>query len=524
RPAPAVRTTGRAAVAAPRCGPTAAGPGPRRRPRRRAPAARSGRSAGCGSCPGAATARTGPGPGRRSSPPRATRCRAARAPRPAPGPPASAPRAARTRAWRTGSTTTCPGRARSTVRVLPRRGSPAVPSARSRRPRCSDLLPIPVRPNVERAVARPPRVGKRGRFGQTCTMDQHPLPPGFAPQDADAAPLHLVGHDRFQDWLQAQPALVQAWLSRQRFTAAAGSVALLPGEGGVAGAVVGIGDRLDPCAYAHAPTALPGGDWRPVAAPEPAAARAPQLGCGLGAYRFDRYKAGGPAPARLALALDPEVRDVLAACVRVRDMVNTPAQDMGPAELEAEMAAIARAHGAGFASIVGDALLEQGFPAIHAVGRASHRAPRPLRLDWDAGGEGSRPHLVLVGKGVCFDTGGLDVKPADGMRNMKKDIGGAAHAIALAELLMARRLPLRLTLLVPAVDNAIGPDAYRPGEVLATRKGVSVEIDNTDAEGRVVLCDALALAGELGPDLVLDFATLTGAARIALGPDLPALF
>lgn len=355
-------------------------------------------------------------------------------------------------------------------------------------------------------------------------MDQHPLPPGFAPQDADAAPLHLVGHDRFQDWLQAQPALVQAWLSRQRFTAAAGSVALLPGEGGVAGAVVGIGDRLDPCAYAHAPTALPGGDWRPVAASEPAAARALQLGWGLGAYRFDRYKAGGPAPARLALALDPEVRDVLAACVRVRDMVNTPAQDMGPAELEAEMAAIARAHGAGFASIVGDALLEQGFPAIHAVGRASHRAPRLLRLDWDAGGEGSRPHLVLVGKGVCFDTGGLDVKPADGMRNMKKDMGGAAHAIALAELLMARRLPLRLTLLVPAVDNAIGPDAYRPGEVLATRKGVSVEIDNTDAEGRVVLCDALALAGELGPDLVLDFATLTGAARIALGPDLPALF
>src|SRR5690606_10010149 len=219
-------------------------------------------------------------------------------------------------------------------------------------------------------------------------------------------------------------------------------------------------DRLDPCAYAHAPTALPGGDWRPVAAPEPAAARALQLGWGLGAYRFDRYKAGGPAPARLALALDPEVRDVLAACVRVRDMVNTPAQDMGPAELEAEMAAIARAHGAGFASIVGDALLEQGFPAIHAVGRASHRAPRLLRL-------------VLVGKGGGFDTGGLDVKPADGMRNMKKDMGGAAHAIALAELLMARWLPLRLTLLVPAVDNAIGPDAYRPGEVLATRKGVS---------------------------------------------------
>src|SRR5690606_11108917 len=205
----------------------------------------------------------------------------------------------------------------------------------------------------------------------------------------------------------------------------------------------------------------------------------------------------------------------------VRDLVNTPTQDMGPEQLEDVARGIAQAHGAQFEAITGDALLEQNFPAIHAVGRASHRAPRLLALRW---GEATHPHVAIVGKGVCFDTGGLDLKPADGMRNMKKDMGGAAHAIALAELVMARALPLRLTLLVPAVENAIGPDAYRPGEVVATRKGVSVEIDNTDAEGRVVLCDALAHAGELAPDLILDFATLTGAARIALGPDLPALF
>jgi len=171
--------------------------------------------------------------------------------------------------------------------------------------------------------------------------------------------------------------------------------------------------------------------------------------------------------------------------------------------------------------VAGDDLLAQNYPAIHAVGRASHRAPRIIELAW---GDAAHPHVAICGKGVCFDTGGLDIKAATGMRNMKKDMGGAAHALALAGLVMARKLPLRITLLVAAVENAIGPNAFRPGEVIATRKGVSVEIDNTDAEGRIVLCDALARAGELKPDLLLDFATLTGAARVALGPDLPALY
>lgn len=354
-------------------------------------------------------------------------------------------------------------------------------------------------------------------------MEPADLPAGFAPADPDALPLHLLERAHYDDWLQAQPDPVRAWLSQQQFDASGGSCVLLPGEHGVAGAVLGIGDPLDPYSYAHAPTALPAGDWRPAAPVQGDAARALQLGWGLGAYRFTRYKTGGRAPARLSLpALDAEARDVLAACVRVRDLVNTPTEDMGPEQLEAAAREIARTHGAHFQSIVGEALLAQGFPAIHAVGRASHRAPRLLKFEWTGAAEG--PHLVLVGKGVCFDTGGLDIKPADGMRHMKKDMGGAAHALALAELVMARRLPLRLTVLVPAVENAIGPEAFRPGEVIATRKGVSVEIDNTDAEGRLVLCDALAHAGELAPDLILDFATLTGAARIALGPDLPALF
>ncbi|MBJ7575846.1 leucyl aminopeptidase family protein [Luteimonas sp. MC1828] len=338
-----------------------------------------------------------------------------------------------------------------------------------------------------------------------------------------AQPLHLVDRDGLAAWRAAQPAAVVAWLDANCFDAAPGSHLLLPaGDGGPASAVLGIGDRLDPASYAHAPMSLPGGDWAPAAALDDAACHALQLGWGLGSYGFDRYKARTRTPARLVLAQpDAEAADILAACVRVRDLVNTPTQDMGPEQLEDVARGMAEAHGAAFEAITGDALLAQNFPAIHAVGRASHRAPRLLALRW---GDAAHPHVAIVGKGVCFDTGGLDIKPADGMRNMKKDMGGAAHALALAELVMARGLPLRITLLVPAVENAIGPDAFRPGEVIATRTGVSVEIDNTDAEGRVILGDALAYAGEQAPDLILDFATLTGAARIALGPDLPALF
>ena len=341
----------------------------------------------------------------------------------------------------------------------------------------------------------------------------------FVTSAQHARALHIVSREGYAAWRDTQPAATQAWLDAQAFDGAPGALALLPGDGGLDGAVIGIGDARDPDSYAHAAYGLPEGDWRVAGAHDAAIV---QLGWGLGAYRFTRYKKAARGPARLVVdAPDADSVAVIAATTRVRDLVNTPTEHMGPEQMEAVVREIANAHGATFDSVTGDALLERNFPAIHAVGRASHRAPRLLHLSW---GEAAHPHVAIVGKGVCFDTGGLDLKPADGMRNMKKDMGGAAHAIALAELVMARKLPLRITLLVPAVENAVGPDAFRPGEVIDTRKGITVEIDNTDAEGRLVLCDALAFAGEQSPDVILDFATLTGAARIALGPDLPALF
>ncbi|HMT38907.1 MAG TPA: leucyl aminopeptidase family protein [Thermomonas sp.] len=351
------------------------------------------------------------------------------------------------------------------------------------------------------------------------------LPTGFA-RTADAPaplPLHVVDRGGFATWRDAQPPALQAWLAAQRFDGNAGTtVSWANADGGLAGAAIGIGDPLDPFAYAHAPLALPGGDWQAVATRDEDAQRALQLGWGLGCYRFDRYKANTRTPARLvADTFDAEALDLLAACVQVRDLVNTPTEHMGPDELEAAARALATRHGARLEVVAGDDLLARNYPAIHAVGRASHRAPRIIELAW---GDPAHPHVALCGKGVCFDTGGLDLKAAAGMRNMKKDMGGAAHALALAGLVMARALPLRITLLIAAVENAVGPNAFRPGEVIATRTGASIEIDNTDAEGRLVLSDALARACELGPDLVLDFATLTGAARIALGPDLPALY
>lgn len=335
-------------------------------------------------------------------------------------------------------------------------------------------------------------------------------------------PLHVLLPDRFDGWLAAQTPAAQAWVRAQGFTGAPGTLLAIPGADGMAGAAIGVGDPLDPAAYAHAPFGLPAGDWvvaAPLGADEQAAL---ELGWGMGSYRFTRYRKPARLPARLlSAAPDADAQAVLDAVLRVRDWVNTPTEDMGPQQLEDIARELAAAHGAQLSVTAGDALREANYPTIHAVGRASHRAPRIIELTW---GDETHPRLALVGKGVCFDTGGLDLKGADGMRNMKKDMGGAAHALALAGLVMARKLPVRLSLLVPAVENAVGPNALRPGEVVVTRAGISVEIDNTDAEGRLILCDALARAGELQPDAILDFATLTGAARVALGPDMPALF
>jgi len=349
------------------------------------------------------------------------------------------------------------------------------------------------------------------------------LPDGFADVSAATLALHVIDRARTPQWRDALPEVAREWVDVQAFDASPGTAIVVPGSDGTpAAALLAVGDALDPFAYAHGPLSLPARDWSLAHALPDAERHALLLGWGLGSYRFTRYRAAPRTPARLAIAsLPDEVRDILAACARVRDLVNTPAQHMGPDELERTACEIGEVHGARIKVISGDDLIEQNFPAIHAVGRASHRAPRLIRLDW---GDAAHPHVAIVGKGVCFDTGGLNIKPGEGMRNMKKDMGGAAHAIALAELLMARRAPLRLTLLVPAVENAIGPDALRPGEVIATRSGLHVEIDNTDAEGRLILGDALAHAAEDGPALLIDFATLTGAARIALGPDLPALY
>jgi leucyl aminopeptidase len=345
-----------------------------------------------------------------------------------------------------------------------------------------------------------------------------------APEAAEAIAIHVVDRAGWADWRTGQAQTTLAWLDGNGFSPAAGSWLVLPGADGRPRCVVAaIADLADPFALAHLPALLPPGVYRIAddSLLQPDAALL-QLGWGLGAYRFDRYVKPARAPARLVPAyLDAQAQALLEATVLVRDLVNTPTEHMGPDELQSVAEAMAKAHGAQCHTFVGEDLLAHNFPTIHAVGRASHREPRLIELTW---GDPAHRRVAIVGKGVCFDTGGLDIKAADGMRWMKKDMGGAAHALALAQLVMARKLPVRLQLLVPAVENAIAGNAFRPGEVIRTRQGLSVEVDNTDAEGRLVLCDALAYAAEGKPDLLLDFATLTGAARVALGPEIPALF
>jgi leucyl aminopeptidase len=316
---------------------------------------------------------------------------------------------------------------------------------------------------------------------------------------------------------------VARWLETTGFRASPGKFALVPdAKGRLLAVLLGVA-RDDLYALSVLPHNLPPGDYRFDTSGIDIDAQRVAFGWGVGAYRFSRYRKKTREPATLLVdkATLRDATPLIEAVTRVRDLVNTPTEDMGPAELAAETKALAKAHGATFREFVGNQLLKANFPTIHAVGRASHLAPRLIELNW---GKAKHPHVVIIGKGVCFDTGGLDLKTSDGMRWMKKDMGGAAHAIALAGLIMQAKLPVRMTMLVPAVENAIGGNAYRPGEVIRTRAGITVEVDNTDAEGRLVLCDALAYAVESKPALIVDFATLTGAARVGLGPDLPALF
>lgn len=347
------------------------------------------------------------------------------------------------------------------------------------------------------------------------------------PDNGQAATLiHLTDKSRFEAWLAGQPDAVRTAVKAQKFEGSANDIAILPSDKpGEWSVVAGVSDTPVPGLWHLAKLAdsLPEGSYR-LTDYDPSEA---MLGWMLGQYRYHEYLSGpkltGPRvllvkePGRIALAALQA-----AATALVRDLVNRPASDLGPNALETEARRIAKAHKAEVTVTAGEAL-ETGYPMIHAVGKAATRdhAPRLIELVW---GDVRHPRIAIVGKGITFDTGGLDIKPASGMRLMKKDMGGAAHALALAELIMAAHLPVRLHMLVAAAENSIAGNAMRPGDILKSRKGITVEIDNTDAEGRLVLADALTKAIEDKPELIVDFATLTGAARVALGPDLPAMF
>jgi len=345
------------------------------------------------------------------------------------------------------------------------------------------------------------------------------------PDRGDAAhSLVPIAADRFEEWLKEQSGQVRALAEAGQFKAKPGELLVIPGrKDGEWSAAFGLAKTPGPWDIAAVTQKLPAGSYRIEGDAQVEGA----LGWLLVHHRFDRYLAKAePIPTRVLLTRNAAtIAPTLAlaeAMALVRDLVDTPAADMGPAELAAAAEGVAKTHGATFRITKGDAL-EQDYPMIAAVGRAAvrERAPRLIEIEW---GDPKHPRIAIVGKGVCFDSGGLDIKPSSAMLLMKKDMGGAAHALALAGLVMGARLPVRLHLLIPAVENAVAGDAFRPGDILRSRKGISVEIGNTDAEGRLVLGDALTRAGEEKPELILDFATLTGAARVALGPDLPALF
>lgn len=341
-----------------------------------------------------------------------------------------------------------------------------------------------------------------------------------------AIPVHIVDKEGFDAWLAGQSDAVRTAVKAQKFEGASNDIAILPGDKpGEWSAVAGVADaaKLGVWNLAKASDSLPEGTYRLVDADAGEA----MLGWMLGQYRYDEYLSEPKTTgARVLLVKEPGriqgAAHQAAATALVRDLVNRPAGDLGPNGLEAEAKRIAKAHKAEITVTSGEAL-ESGYPLIHAVGKAAMRehAPRLIEIIW---GDPRHPRIAVVGKGITFDSGGLDIKPASGMRIMKKDMGGAAHALALAKLVMAAHLPVRLHMLVAAAENSIAGNAFRPGDVIKSRKGITVEIDNTDAEGRLVLADALAKAVEDQAGLIVDFATLTGAARTALGPDLPAMF
>jgi leucyl aminopeptidase len=360
----------------------------------------------------------------------------------------------------------------------------------------------------------------------------------YTTEQVDSIPLILMSKESLETTLKDYPESIASWVHNIAFKAAKDEFCLVPdNSGAIMMVLVGVADDFQPVAgkilwsIASLPKKLPAGhyhlakthlatDWQDEDKLQAA------IGWGLGAYSFDFFKEDflEEAPKAVLKVAENQLDRINAfvdAFTLVRDLVNTPANHMMPQDMAELANELALQHQASFDEVIGDDLIDENFPAIHAVGRASVHAPRLLKLMW---GDEKKPLLSLVGKGVCFDTGGLDLKPSKFMRNMKKDMGGAAHVLGLAHLVMSLKLPVRLQVLIPAVDNAVSGDSYRPGDIIDTRAHKTVEIDNTDAEGRVVLCDALTLACENSPDLIIDFATLTGAARVAVGTEIPALF
>ena len=348
----------------------------------------------------------------------------------------------------------------------------------------------------------------------------------FVDRSSSSLPVQFVGRSKWGAWVKAQSAARRAWIDSLGISGSSGEVAVLPGDDGKAsGAVLVIPDAPTLWDFGALTSKLPVATWRLEGETAPVSMTDVAVAIGLGAWKFDRYRATkSKASPRFVW---PESADrkrataIVEAISMARDLITTPSSDMGPGELAAAAQALAKAHKAKVKVIVGDDLLKNNYPTIHAVGRASARPPRLIDLTW---GKASHPKVTLVGKGVCFDTGGLDLKPATGMLMMKKDMGGAATVLAVASMIMATGLPVRLRVLVPAVENSVSGNAFRPMDVIKTRKGITVEIGNTDAEGRLILCDALHEGASEKPAMMIDCATLTGAARVALGPDLPALF
>ncbi len=347
----------------------------------------------------------------------------------------------------------------------------------------------------------------------------------FVDRSSSALPVQFVAQPKWRSWLKEQSAARRGWLESLGLAGKAGDFAVLPGrDGKAAGAVLVLSAKPNLWDFGALGLKLPAGTFK-LGDTSPVSATDAAVAIGLGAWRFERYRSkkakAGPKIVWPPAADKARATAMIESISLARDLITTPSSDMGPAELAAAVQALGKTHKAKVSVIVGDDLLKKNYPMIHAVGRASSRAPRLIDLTW---GNPRDPKVTLVGKGVCFDTGGLDLKPASGMLNMKKDMAGAATMAAVAGMIMATKLPVRLRLLIPAVENSVSGNAFRPLDVVPTRKGISVEIGNTDAEGRLILCDALFEGASEKPTMMVDCATLTGAARIAVGSDLAALF